>query len=126
MEVYEYAVIRFVPKVEREEFVNIGLVFFCKSSKNIYFKYHLDKKKITSFSTEVEYEVLKNHLETFQMIAEGKIQKTWITQFDIAERFRWITAIKSSCIQTSRPHSGIVTKEDLESTFERIFREMIL
>jgi hypothetical protein len=126
MEVYEYAVIRFVPKVEREEFINIGLAFFCKSNKIIYFKYYLDKRKIISFSTEVEYEILKKHLESFQMIAEGKTQKTCIAQFDIAERFRWITAIKSSCIQTSRPHPGIAKREDLEPTFERLFTEMVL
>lgn len=126
MEVYEYAVIRFVPKVEREEFINIGLVFFCKSKKIIYFKYYLNKDKITAFYTEVEYEILKKHLDAFEMLIAGKTQKTPIAQFDVAEKFRWITATKSACIQSSRPHVGMAKKEDLEFVFDRLFEEMVL
>lgn len=121
---YEYAVLRVVPKVEREEFINIGLLLFCKRQKYLRIEYHIFSDKIKSICSEFDQNQLKENLDSFVKIGSGKKDGGPIAAFDIAERFRWLTAVKSSSIQTSRPHSGF--SEDLDLTFEKLFSELVL
>ena len=69
---YEYAVIRFVPKVEREEFLNIGIVLFSKQARYLNAIYVLNEQKLRVFSTEVDMECLKNALQVFDKVCQGK------------------------------------------------------
>ena len=121
---YEYAVLRVVPKVERQEFINIGLLLFCKRQKYLRIQYYIVPEKIQSICFEFDIDQLKENLDSFIKISQGKKEGGPIAAFEIAERFRWITAVKSSSIQTSRPHSGFST--DLDSTFEKLFAELVL
>lgn len=121
---YDYAVIRVVPKVEREEFINVGLMLFCKRQKYLRIQYQIPPKKIQAFCSEFDLAQLQINLEALVTICEGKIEGGSIAQFEKEERFRWITAIKSSSIQTSRPHSGFSSK--LDATFERLYSELVL
>ncbi len=121
---YDYAVIRVVPRVEREEFVNIGLMIFCKRQKYLRMEYQIPIEKIISISPEFDVEQLKINLDSFSKICSGKKEGGPIAAFDIAERFRWLTAVKSSSIQTSRPHSGF--SSDLDATFEKLYAELVL
>lgn len=121
---YEYAVLRVVPKVERQEFINIGLLLFCKRQKYLRIQYYIVPEKIQSICFEFDIDQLKENLDSFIKIGQGKKEGGPIAAFEIAERFRWITAVKSSSIQTSRPHSGFST--DLDSTFEKLFAELVL
>lgn len=121
---YEYAVIRLVPKPEREEFFNVGLIMFSKREKFIKVKIHLCKDKFQLMHSKTEFEDVKNHLISFEKIANGDRFAGSIAQMEIPERFRWLTAVKSSIIQTSRPHPG--SSLDLEKTFDRLFEELVL
>lgn len=121
---YEYAVIRFVPKVEREEFFNIGLVMFCKRPKFLKIQYHLCPQKFALFSDDIQLEEIETQLKSFSKIALGGKNGGVIGSYDIPDRFRWITAEKSACIQTARPHVGL--SNDLENTFLRLFEELVL
>ena len=121
---YEYAVIRVVPRVEREEFLNIGIILFCKKAKFIKVLFHLNKEKIQALSNDFDIEQLECNLTSLVKIANGAKDGGPIATFDIAERFRWLTAIKSSSIQTSRPHSGFST--DLDKTFDKLYAELVL
>jgi hypothetical protein len=121
---YEYAVIRVVPKVEREEFLNVGVILFCKSAKFIKMLYSVNEAKMLMFSEDFDLEQLEMNLESFQKIAHGDKTSGRIGEFDIPSRFRWLTAIRSSAIQTSRPHSGFCT--DLDKTTQRLFEELVL
>lgn len=121
---YEYATIRFVPKVEREEFLNVGIILFCKQAQYMKVLYTIDKKKITTFCGETDLELLERNLEAFQKIGQGNKDGGPLAQMDMASRFRWLTAMRSSVIQTSRPHGGFST--DLEQTAQRLFREIVL
>ncbi len=121
---YHYAVIRLVPKVEREEFFNIGLIIFSKKEKFIRLRYHLCKEKFKLMCSDVEYEEVINSLQTFKQIAEGNADFGPIAKMDIPERFRWLAAVRSSIIQTSSTHIGKTV--DLDMTFERLFRELIV
>lgn len=120
---YEYAVIRVVPKVEREEFINVGLMLYSKRQKYLRIQYHIPVEKISTFCTEFDLEQLQINLDSFVAICEGKKNAGPIAQFEKDERFRWISAIKSSSIQTSRPHSGF--SEDLDKTFEKLYNELV-
>lgn len=121
---YEYAVIRVVPRVEREEFLNVGIILFCKRAKFIKMLYTVNETKLLLFSEDFDLEQLELNLSSFQKIAYGGKAGGPIGDFDIASRFRWLTAIRSSAIQTSRPHTGLCT--DLEETVQRLFDELVL
>ncbi len=121
---YEYAVIRVLPRVEREEFLNVGIILFCKKAKFIQVHFTIAADKIGMISAETDIEQLQLNLESFQKIAAGDKAGGPIAQFDIPSRFRWLTAIRSSVIQTSRPHPGL--SEDLEKTGLRLFADLVL
>lgn len=121
---YDYAVIRVVPRVEREEFINVGLMLYCKRQKYLRIQYQIPTAKINSFCSEFDLDQLKVNLDSFVAICEGKKEAGPIAQFEKDERFRWLTAIKSSSIQTSRPHSGF--SSDLDKTFEKLYIELVL
>jgi|SRR6218665_3598658 len=121
---YEYAVIRVVPRVEREEFVNIGLLLFCKRQKYLRIEYHLATEKIKSICSEFDIDQLKENLDSFVKIGKGSKEGGPIAAFEVSERFRWLTAVKSSSIQTSRPHSGF--SSDLDATFDKLYAELVL
>lgn len=121
--VYEYAVVRVVPKVEREEFVNIGLILFSKRKRFIKFDYIIHEEKIRAFCKEYDIEQLEENLQSFAKICSGAKDGGPIAQLEPDEKFRWITAIKSSSIQSSRPHPGF--SDDLEKTFTRLYEELV-
>ena len=106
---YEYAVIRFVPKVEREEFLNIGIVLFSKQARYLNAIYVLNEK---------------NALQVFDKVCQGKKEGGSIAQMEIPDRFRWLTAVRSACIQTSRPHPGF--SMNLDATLQQLFKELVL
>lgn len=121
---YEYAVIRIVPKVEREEFINAGIMIYSKEKNEILIKTYFDEKKFDAFESELNKEQVQLNLRSFELIANGKKEGGPIAKMDTASRFRWMTAVRSSCIQTSRPHPGF--SDDLEETLDRLFEELIL
>lgn len=121
---YEYAVIRVLPRVEREEFLNVGIVLFCKKEKYLEMLYHLDESKLRMFCEDLDLEQLKLNLQSFEKICKGDKDGGPIAQMDIPSRFRWLTAVRSSVIQTSRPHPGLC--HDLEKTLKRLYAEMVL
>ena len=120
---YEYAVVRALPKVEREEFFNVGLILFSKKEKYIHSEFYLNKEKLRHFFSEEILEDLENNLKSFVNIANGEKCGGNIALLEIPERFRWLNAVRSSCIQTSRPHVGL--SQDLDKTFERLFVELV-
>ncbi len=121
---YEYAVVRYVPRVEREEFINVGLAMMCKRRRWIKVGICLPEGKLCAMCPDTDKEKLARQLQAFVEIAEGKRGAGPVAQYPVEERFRWISAVKSSVIQTSRPHPGLC--EDLDATFERLFEELVL
>lgn len=123
MHLYEYAVIRLVPQVEREEFLNVGIILFCKKEKFIRAKIQIDEERLKLFKCEMEMELVKDYLNAFVLISHGEKSGGPIAREDLPSRFRWLTAVKSSIIQTSRPHPG--KAENLEEEVERLFQEYV-
>jgi hypothetical protein len=121
--IYEYAVIRLVPKVEREEFFNIGLILFSKREKFIKVEFHLCPDKFKFMHSKLDYDDIIKNLESFKNIAEGKKEGGPIALLEIPDRFRWLTAVRSAVVQTSRPHPG--KSKDLNQTFGKLFEELV-
>lgn len=122
-QLYEYAVIRVVPRVEREEFLNVGIILFCKSAKQIKVRFAIDETRLLALSADIDIDQIRLNLDSFVKIANGMKIGGPIAQFEVPERFRWLTAVRSSVIQTSRPHPGMCS--DLDGTFERLFAELV-
>ncbi|HSP82559.1 MAG TPA: DUF3037 domain-containing protein [Gillisia sp.] len=120
---YEYAVIRVVPRVEREEFLNVGIILFCKNSKFLQVKYELNENRVQWMAEDLDLEEVRKNLQSFEKIAHGDKDGGPIAQMDVPSRFRWLTAVRSSVIQTSRPHPGIAGK--LDDTINRLFKELV-
>ncbi len=121
---YEYATVRFVPRVEREEFLNVGVVLFSKGAKYLDCKFHINAKKLSLFDGELELEDLDTNLKAFTKICLGAKDGGPISEWETPDRFRWLTAQRSSSLQTSRPHNGF--SNDLDATLERLFGELVL
>ena len=120
---YEYAVIRVVPRVEREEFINVGLIMFSKRAKFLKARYLINEEKLKLYTTELEMESLRDNLAAFDRICSGAKDGGVIASFDMIERFRWLVAVRSTSIQTSRSRTGF--SENLDLTFDRLFHELV-
>lgn len=118
---FEYAIIRFVPKVEREEFFNVGVILYSKRKKFLDVKYHVDNEKLKAFSCELDIEDINNHLKSWELICRGEPSSGVIGQFELSDRFRWLAASRSTVIQSSKTHSGLTNKpeEELNKIFEK-------
>ncbi len=122
--VYEYASIRYVPCVERGEFLNIGVIVFCKRKKYLNMQYQLDENRLKSFSGEIDLEELEAYLRSWTFICQGQPEGGAIAQLDPAYRFRWITAPKSTILQCSPVHPGIC--EEPGEVLQGLFRKYVL
>ena len=123
-QLFEYAVIRLVPRVDREEFVNVGVILYCAKQQFLKTLFQLDADRIASLYPEVDIEVVRKHLNTFQLICEGNPGAGPIAKLPIAERFRWLTATRSTIIQISKVHPGFCT--DAEETLNKLYRQLVL
>jgi hypothetical protein len=121
---YEYAMIRLVPNLAREEFLNVGIVVFSKRQKYIKVIWAIDDEKIHWLSDELDIEQVRLNLQCFEKVAMGDKEGGSIAAFDITSRFRWLTATRSSALQVSKTHAGL--SNDLEKTAQRLFEELVL
>jgi hypothetical protein len=106
---FEYAVIRYVPRPEREEFLNIGVILYCASKNFLHMKFTLDEPKLKSFFVDVDIETLTNYMGAFKEVCCGSATNSPISKLDNASRFRWLTATRSTIVQTSKVHPGFCT-----------------
>ena len=106
MHAYDYALIRVVPRVERGEFVNVGVVLSCRSGKFLEARIELDEARLRALDAQVDFDTVRAHLAAFAAICAGGPDAGPIGQLPARERFRWLTAPRSTMIQTSSVHGG--------------------
>lgn len=121
---YEYAIIRIVPKVEREEFINIGVILYARRKKYLGMKYHLDKKRLTAFSEDIDIDKIEKYLKAWELVCQGGSIGGPIGALEQHVRFRWLTASRSSIIQSSATHPGLC--EDPAKMLMAIFERYVL
>jgi hypothetical protein len=121
---FEYAVVRVVPKVEREEFLNVGVILYCRELNFLQVLYSLNEDRLQIFCTQVDKQELLQNLQSFERICNGSKDAGPIGSLDIAGRFRWLTATRSTIIQTSKVHPGFCTNPG--ETLTRLYTQLVL
>ena len=126
---YEYAIVRFVPRADRGEFINIGLIMMNKRKKWMEAKIHLDEKRLQTFFPKVDLKSLEMQCRLFER------RDVPASDLPIEEKYRWLTAEKSAVIRVSSSHPGIVfprtqkeliPEEIMRNEFERLFNDLVL
>jgi hypothetical protein len=121
---YDYAILRIVPSVERDEFVNAGAVLQCPERAFLDCRVHIDEGRLRALWPELDFEVIRQHLEAFPKICAGDPDAGPIARLSRRERFQWLVAPRSTIIQVSPVHSGVC--ESPETALDEIFRRLVL
>ncbi len=121
---FEYAVIRIVPRVDREEFLNIGVILYCPHPKFLELIYTLDPTRLLSFAPALDLTEIEEYLRAFGNITRGSKEGGPIGRLDIPSRFRWLTATRSTILQTSRVHPGFCA--DPSAALARLHQTLVL
>ena len=121
---YEYVVIRLVPQVEREEFLNVGVMLYAATRKFLRMKFHLDKKRIRNFYPDTDLRLTQKYLETFELICLGDKRAGPIAELPAPERFRWLSATRSTTLQMSKVHGGLCS--DPETKLTELYEQLVL
>jgi len=120
---YDYAVVRVVPRVEREEFVNVGVIVSCTSRGYLAARIEVDEARLKALDPGLDLEAIRAHLATIPAICAGGDGAGPIGKLSARERFRWLTAPRSTVIQTSPAHTGYL--DDPEQALDRLLRTMV-
>lgn len=120
---FEYAIVKIIPRVERGECLNVGVVLFCKKSKYLKVKFGFNEQRILQTFPWADVHDIEQHLQAFEQICIGNNQPGTIASLDVQSRFKWLTAKRSTVIQTSETHPGFCTNVDLK--LEQLFNELV-
>lgn len=121
---YEYVIIRVVPRVEREEFINVGVMVFSKQKKYLGIKYLLDEKRLQAFPSEIDVQLLNSYLHAWEAVCSGSPAGGPIGELELPVRFRWLAAHRSTILQTSRIHPGLCDQP--AAVLEDLYRQYVL
>ena len=120
---YDYAIVRVVPKVERAEFVNAGVIVSCQKLDLLIARIELDEQRLMALDPSIDLEAVRAHLAAIPTICAGGEQAGPIGKLSQRERFYWLVAPRSTIIQTSPTHTG--SARDLEAVAERLLETMV-
>lgn len=121
---YLYAVLRVVPRVEREEFINAGVVVFSRPGRFLGVRTHLDAAKLRALDPSCDHSLVAAYLAGIEAVAGGEKDAGPIAGLDRSERFHWIAAPSNTIIQPSPVHPGLTT--DPAATLDRLFAALVL
>jgi hypothetical protein len=121
---FDYAVIRIVPRVDREEFLNAGVILFCLERRFLGARVHVAEERLRALWPDLDLNVLGMHLDAFARIAQGDADAGPIAHLSLRERFQWLVAPRSTMIQVSPVHSGLC--ETPESMIDQLFQKLAL
>jgi hypothetical protein len=120
---YDYAAIRVVPRVERQEFVNAGVILWCREQEILEARVELDESRLRALDATVDLDAVRRHLASFSIICAGGTGAGPIGKLPSRERFDWLVAPRSTIIQTSAVHSGRCN--DVAATLERLLDALV-
>lgn len=121
---FEYAVLRVVPRVEREEFVNVGVIVYCRAQGFLQTRFELPDARLHALAPALDRQELTARLHAFEQICAGRPAGGPIGRLPLAERFRWLTATRSTVVQTSPVHPGLCA--DAAQTLARLHAHLVL
>ena len=120
---YDYAVVRVMPRVERGEFLNVGIILFCRTRRFLHTLIALDTHRLSIFAPSLDIEEVRYHLDLLVRISTGDKDAGPIGELSQSERFHWLVAPHSTIIQTSPMHSGLCA--DPEKTLEALMEKLV-
>jgi hypothetical protein len=120
---YDYAIVRVVPRVERGEFINAGIILSCDIERILQSSIELDEAALLTLDASVDLELVRNSLATIPAICAGGAGAGEIGKLSARERFHWLVSPKSTIVQTSPVHTGQCS--DLQAALEHLMARMI-
>lgn len=121
---FEYAIVRVVPRVERGEGLNAGIVLMCRPRRFLGAQVRLDEALLVAMSPDGDPEVVRAHLDAVEAVAAGRPDAGPIAALSMPERFHWLVSPSSTIIQPSEVHTGLTT--DPAATLAHLFRTLVL
>ncbi|HEY1767840.1 MAG TPA: DUF3037 domain-containing protein [Terracidiphilus sp.] len=119
---FDYALVRVVPRVERQEFINAGVIVFCLEKRYLAARVHLDEARLKALWPHVDVDLVREHLAAIERVCAGDPAAGPIASLSQRERFHWLAAARSTIIQTSPAHSGLCEgTDDLLDRLEKQF-----
>ncbi len=122
-EVFQYAVLQVVPRVERGERFNAGVVVYSRRHRFLAARVHLDRAKLAALAPGTDADEVERHLGALARVAAGDPDAGAVASMEQSERFHWLAAPSSTVIQASPVHTGLT--EDPEATLERLFGDLV-
>lgn len=121
---FDYAVIRVVPRVEREEFVNAGVLLFCLERDFLQARVEVDEPRLRALWPEIDVDLVRQHLEAIPKICAGSPDGGPIARLSLRERFHWLVSPRSTIIQVSPVHAGLCESplQELDELFDQVVR----
>ena len=120
---FDYAVVRVMPRVERGELVNAGVILFCLERDFLRARVEVDEGRLRSLWPEVDLDLVHQHLLAIPRICAGDPEAGPIARLSLRERFHWLVAARSTMIQVSPVHTGLC--EDPERALNDLFRQLV-
>jgi hypothetical protein len=120
---FDYAIVRVVPYVEREEFINVGVILFCRTLRFLDARIELDTKRLAAFSPHADVAMVQTHLDLIPCICAGGADAGPLGQLSQAERFHWLVSPRSTTIQVSPVHCGLCV--DPQVALDNLFEKMV-
>jgi Protein of unknown function (DUF3037) len=121
---FQYAVIRVVPRVDRGEFLNVGVILFCRTRGYLEARIELDAARLTMLAPHADLEGLVDQFDALVGVAAGASDAGPIARLSQSERFHWLVAPSSTVVQTSPVHSGLC--EDPAATLDHLVQSLVL
>ena len=120
---YDYAIVRVVPRVERSEFVNAGVILFCRVRRYLNAAIDLDRERLRALTTCTDVDEVERHLAAFPLVCAGGSAAGPIGALSMAERFHWLVSPRSTLVQPSPVHCGLC--DDPASELEHLLNTMV-
>jgi hypothetical protein len=120
---FDYAIVRVVPRVERQEFLNAGVILFCLERDFLKAKVAVDEPRLRALWPEIDVDLVRHHLEAIPKICAGLPEAGPIARLSLRERFHWLVAPRSTIIQVSPVHTGLCAAPEV--AVDEIFQRMV-
>lgn len=120
---YDYALIRVVPNVERGEFLNVGVLLFCRTRRFLGVRIHLDEVRALALAPDLDLAAVRQQLDNIALICEGGPRAGVLGKMSQSERFHWLVSPRSTIIQASPVHTGLCT--DPAGTLDHLLQTMV-
>ncbi len=120
---YDYAILRVVPQVEREEFVNVGAILFCRTLRFLDARVELDTRRLAALAPELDLKTVQAQLDLIRRICAGGPRAGPIGRLEQADRFHWLVAPRSTIIQVSPVHCGLCS--DPQAALDDLFQKLV-